>query len=125
MQYLASAALFLAAAVLAAPADPAPSVAPLSQRWLYLNVSGDFVDDGRTDAAIALVRRAMASGYNGAILDDVGLGYIERQPPEYLKNARRFVKAARDLKFQLTAEVTVPYGERIFRHDPHLAEGLL
>src|SRR5437763_7919220 len=122
MQYQRLAVFLLV--LLAIPAGARPQRVPLAQRWFYLNPNHHALDPARIDADILLLRRAAAAGYNGAILEDLDLGLLDRMPPTYVPNLQRLAAAATQAGIELVPQVAVPYGERVLKHNPSLAEGL-
>lgn len=125
MQYrLLAATAALVSLVFAASPSRAQKREGMEYRWFYLNASRLFNDPARMDERIQLVKRAAAAGYNGILLEDLWIGVGDTLSPEYQANLLRFAKAARTAGVELVPQVAVPYGERILRHNPNLAEGL-
>src|SRR3954453_9694954 len=98
--------------------------APVGHRWFYLNANHHGRDTTRIDADISVLKLAAACGYNGVVFEDVDLGLLDRMPATYVPNVQRFVAAAARAGVEIVPQVAVPYGERVLRHDPNLAEGL-
>jgi len=110
-------------AVVGAATASYPDRATLPQRWFYLNANRHGLDPARIDADIALVKRAAAAGYNGAVFEDLNLGLLDMLPSSYASNVRRLAAAAEQAGIELVPQVAVPYGERVLKHNPNLAEG--
>src|SRR5262249_29154601 len=92
-------------------------------RWVYVNMSGQLASDAGADGEIALLRRASKAGYNGVLVEDLDVSG-PRWPEALSRNARRVKSVADKLRMEWVVQVCVPYGRRIMRFDPNLAEGL-
>lgn len=134
---LLAAALALAAGLprrpqpLAPAQDPDPGTAPLVEghllrhRWLL--VQNNFQVEANVARVNALLDRAKAAGFNGAVFSDVKFGRLDdgsliEAYPRYL---RQVLDHARALGLTvLPATADFGYSESILWHDPNLAEGL-
>jgi hypothetical protein len=112
----------LSLALLAAPAVPQAARPPFDERWVW--AAHSLRDDKQTDDLIALVGRAGKCGYNGVVLSDYGLNFLERVPEGYLKNAARLRRSADAAGVEIIPCV-FPVGSSngLLVHDPNLAEG--
>jgi hypothetical protein len=120
---LLAACLVLAAsfAVAARGADqPKPR---FSQRWVW--VMSNLLVDKQADFVTDLIERAGKAGYNGLVLSDFKLNFLERMPRSYFKNVERVKAAAARHKIEIIPCVfPIGYSEGLLRHDPNLAEGM-
>ncbi|MGC8666661.1 MAG: hypothetical protein ACP5VE_00900 [Chthonomonadales bacterium] len=111
----------LAARVYLPAAPNAPR--PIPHRWFYL--STNLLVDANVSAAVGVMRRAAACGYNGFVLADYKLNILDRMGPEYFNNARRIADTAKALKLELVPAVfPIGYSSGILAHDPNLVEGI-
>lgn len=103
--------------------NPTAASAPLRYRWVYL--SQNLQVDANVTVVQALLRRAKAAGYNGAVLADYKLSVLDRVPENYFRNAAAIKETARTLGIDLyPAVMPVGYSNGLLAHDPNLAEGL-
>lgn len=123
MKRISLLAVLLSLAPLAAPAVPQAPKPLFERRWVWANFS--LRADDQADALIALVERAGKCGYNGVVLSDYGLNFLERVPEGYLKNAARVRRSAEAAGVEIIPCV-FPIGSSngLLVHDPNLAEGL-
>ncbi len=115
------------AALLSAPnapaADSAAAPAGFARRWVY--ISCNFQVDAKVDEILAVLRRAAAAGYNGAVITDSKFGRLQERPANYYANLDRLRRTADELKLELIPCVMpVGYSNSILQNDPNLAEGL-
>lgn len=113
----------------AADADDAPAPIVhghrLTRRWVYVQANfqvGDTV--GRVNAVLD---RAAAAGYNGAVLADVKFGRLDDGSliPAYYTQLRAVLDHARGLGLAVfPATADFGYSGSILWHDPNLAEAL-
>lgn len=91
--------------------------------WVYATVN--FQVDENTDQFLALLKRAKAAGYNGAVVTDYKFGKIDDRPERYYRNLERTRKAAEDIGIELIPCVMpIGYSNSILQNDPNLAAGL-
>lgn len=104
-------------------AKPTPAAPALRYRWLYL--SPNLQVDEEVPRVEAILKRAKAVGYNGAVLADYKLHILDRVPERYFANLARVKKTADNLGIKLYPTV-LPFGysNGLLAHDPNLAEGL-
>lgn len=108
-------------------AAPAPVVAGhrLEQRWVYIPTN--FQVDANVPRVTALLDRAQAAGYNGALVADVKLGRLDDGSliPAYYRNLAAVLDHARGLELELVPSTAdFGYSAPLLWHDPNLAEGL-
>ncbi len=97
----------------------------LRYRWVYL--PDNYQAAGNVERMMALLDRAKAAGYNGALLADVKFGRLDDGSlvPAYYTNLRTVLEHARKLGMDMIpATADFGYSESILWHDPNLAEGL-
>ena len=104
-------------------ADPdAPKLKPC-RKWVY--VMANFGVNERTDAAIALLRRAKKAGYNGMVVSDVKFEKFQLATPDLKANVKRFRQACTEEGMELIACVApFGYADYLLSNDPNLAEGM-
>ncbi len=106
---------------------PAPVVSGhrLKYRWVYL--PNNFQAAGNVERVMAVLDRAKAAGYNGALLADVKFGRLDDGSliAAYYTNLRAVLEHARQLGMDVIPDTAdFGYSESILWHDPNLAEGL-
>jgi len=124
---LAAAAAGLTAGAGAEAAPPAPLVEGhlLTRRWVY--VQNNFQAQGNVQRVNAILDRAAAAGFNGAVFSDGKFGRLDDGSliPAYYTNLRAVLDHARDLGLAaIPATANFGYSNDILWHDPNLAEGL-
>jgi hypothetical protein len=107
--------------------EAAPVVAGhvLTHRWLY--IATNFQVAANVTTVNALLDRAKAAGYNGALLGDVKLGRLDDGSliPAYYTNLKAVLDHGHALGLTLVpGTADFGYSETILWHDPNLAEGL-
>lgn len=91
--------------------------------WVYAPVN--FQVNESTDELLALLKRAKAAGYNGAVVTDYKFGRIEGRPQRYYDNLERTRAAADKLGIELIPCVMpIGYSNSILQNNPNLAAGL-
>jgi hypothetical protein len=113
----------LSIVLFAPPADPQAPKPPFQQRWVWAVTN--LQHDNQADELIALIQRAARSGFNGLVLSDYRLNFLERVPEGYFKNVAR-VRQAADAAGVEIIPCVFPIGTSngLLVHDPDLAEGV-
>lgn len=116
-----TAALLLLVASCPALADgPGPR---FDRRWVW--VMANLLVDKEADRVVALVERAGRDGYNGLVISDYKLNFLERMPKGYFKNVDRVKEAAAKAGVELIPAVfPIGYSNGLLSHDANLAEGM-
>ena len=77
------------------------------------------------DRVVALVERAGRDGYNGLVISDYKLNFLERMPKHYFEHVERVKKAAERAKVELIPGVfPIGYSNGLLSNDVNLAEGM-
>ncbi len=93
------------------------------QLWVYAPVN--FQVDKSTDQLIALLRRAKAVGYNGAVVTDYKFGKIDGRIERYYRNLRRTRDVAEKIDIELIPCVMpIGYSNSILQNNPNLAAAM-
>jgi hypothetical protein len=78
------------------------------------------------DRVVALVERAGRDGYNGVVISDYKLNFLERMPKGYFEHVARVKKAAERANIEIIPAVfPIGYSNGLLSHDTNLAEGML
>jgi hypothetical protein len=94
-----------------------------AQLWVYAPIN--FQVNEATDKLIALLKRAKAAGYNGAVITDYKFGRIKGRPQHYYDNMQRTREAAEEIGIELIPCVMpVGYSGTILQNNPNLAAAL-
>ncbi|MDX2036919.1 MAG: hypothetical protein SFX72_09725 [Isosphaeraceae bacterium] len=118
---LALAASCSSTAFAAGEADP---IAPkFERRWVWVMCNLQVAKEA--DRVVALVERAAAAGYNGVVISDYKLNFLDRVPRHYFANAERVIAAAERTGVELIPAVfPIGYANGLLSNDVDLAEGL-
>jgi len=113
----------LSIVLLTPPAAPQAPKPPFQQRWVW--AVSNLQHDNQADELIALIERAGKCGFNGLVLSDYRLNFLERMPEGYFKNVARVRRAADAAGVEIIPCV-FPIGTSngLLVHDPDLAEGV-
>lgn len=102
---------------------PAPA---LAQRWVFL--PQNLLLDSEVQAVKAILARAKAAGYNGAVLHDTklcALDLLGAEQAHYRKNLEEVRRTAAGLGLTLVSSLTNPGSATpLLAHNPDLAEGV-
>ncbi len=91
--------------------------------WVY--ASANFQVDASTDKLLALLKRAKAAGYDGAVVTDYKFGKIDGRIDRYYRNLERTRTTAKRLGMELIPCVMpIGYSNSILQNNPNLAAGL-
>ena len=91
--------------------------------WVYAPVN--FQVDASTDKLLALLKRAKAADYDGAVVTDYKFGKIDGRIDRYYRNLERTRTTARTLGMELIPCVMpIGYSNSILQNNPNLAAGL-
>ena len=113
------------AALLAIPPTPgrADDHRPkYDRRWVW--VMTNLLVEKEADRVAALVERAGRDGYNGVVLADYKMNFLQRMPQEYFQHVEKVKQAARKAKVELIPCVfPIGYSNGLLANDVNLAEG--
>lgn len=118
----------LVLSALALIACPGPSRADdarprYDRRWVW--VMANLLVDAEADRVAALVERAGRDGYNGLVLSDYKLNFLQRMPKHYFAHVDRVKAAAGRAKVEIIPAVfPIGYSNGLLANDTNLAEGL-
>ena len=91
--------------------------------WVY--ATANFQVDASTDKLLALLKRAKAAGYDGAVVTDYKFGKIDGRIARYYRNLERTRTTAQKLGMELIPCVMpIGYSNSILQNNPNLAAGL-
>jgi Carbohydrate binding domain len=123
MKRIAMLVVPLSIVLLSSPAVTREPKSPFDQRWVW--AISDLQSDKQTDDLVALVERAGKCGFNGVVLSDSRLNYLDRVPEGYFKNAARLRRSAEAAGIEIIPCV-FPIGSSngMLARDPNLAEGI-
>jgi hypothetical protein len=117
----------LAALILLAISCPLRADEPGSRydrRWVW--VMANLLVEKEADRVVALVERAGRDGYNGVVISDYKLNFLERMPKGYFEHVARVKKAAERANIEIIPAVfPIGYSNGLLSHDTNLAEGML
>jgi hypothetical protein len=100
--------------------EPSPSY---DRRWVW--VMTNLLVDKEADRVVALIERASRDGYNGVVVSDYKLNFLERMPKYYFEHVERVKKAAEKAKIELVPAVfPIGYSNGLLSNDVNLAEGM-
>jgi len=95
----------------------------LEHRWLF--IMRDLSQAENLTAALDLLPRAQAAGYNAIVLSDSGLYRLDTAPDSYKAALLEFQREAEQHGMELVpAVMPIGYSGSILGRDPNLAEGL-
>ncbi len=93
------------------------------RRWVW--VMTNLLVDKEVDRVVALIKRSAAAGYNGIVISDYKMNFLDRMPSHYFVHAERVKTAAREANVELIPGVfSVGYSNGLLSHDPNYAEGM-
>jgi len=118
-------ALLLALALVACPrAGQADETGPRhDRRWVW--VMTNLLVDQEADRVVALVERAGRDGYNGLVMSDYKLNFLQRMPKSYLDHVARVRAVADRAGVEIIPAVfPIGYSNGLLANDVNLAEGL-
>jgi hypothetical protein len=91
--------------------------------WVY--ATANFQVDASTDKLLALLKRAKAADYDGAVVTDYKFGKIDGRIDRYYRNLERTRTTAQKLGMELIPCVMpIGYSNSILQNNPNLAAGL-
>ena len=97
--------------------------ARFDRRWVW--VMTNLLVEKEADRVVALIERAGRDGYNGLVISDYKLNFLERMPPHYFKHVERVKHAAEKAHVELIPGVfPIGYSNGLLTHDTNLAEGM-
>ena len=104
---------------------PAEESAPrYERRWVW--VMSNLLVDNEADRLVALVEKAGREGFNGLVLSDYKLNFLERMPRSYFEHVDRVKKAANGAGVEIIPCLfSIGYSNGLLSLDPNLAEGML
>ena len=77
------------------------------------------------DRVVALVERAGRDGYNGVVISDYKLNFLERMPKQYFEHVARVKQAAERANVEIIPAVfPIGYSNGLLSNDTNLAEGM-
>src|SRR4051812_18520374 len=119
-----TALLFLLALVACLRSVDAGEMAPrYDQRWVW--VMANLLVDKEADRVVALIERAGRDGYNGLVISDYKLNFLDRMPKHYFEHVARVKAAAERAKVELIPAVfPIGYSNGLLSNDTNLAEGI-
>ena len=90
--------------------------------WYYHGVN--LLPDDNLTAAIELLSKAKAAGYEKVVLADFKLGTIDIQSETYWNHLQTYSEAAKDIGIEVIPSlVPIGYSDAVLCHDPNLIEG--
>jgi hypothetical protein len=117
-------ALLLLAFISVISSNPALAADPrYDRRWVW--VMTNLLVEKEADRVVALLERAGRDGYNGMVISDYKLNFLERMPKHYFEHVERVKKAAERAKVELIPGVfPIGYSNGLLSNDVNLAEGM-
>lgn len=101
----------------------AQSAPRYEKRWVWLSCNLQVNEE--VDRVSALMERAAKAGYNGVVLTDYKMNFLQRVPDWYFKNAKKVIDAAKKSKIEIIPGVfSVGYSNGLLSNDVNLAEGV-
>ena len=86
-------ALLLLAFISVISSNPALAADPrYDRRWVW--VMANLLVEKEADRVVALLERAGRDGYNGMVISDYKLNFLQRMPKHYFEHVERVKKAA-------------------------------
>ena len=82
----------LAIVLFTLPAVPQAPKPPFQQRWVWAMY--DLQAEKQADELVTLIERAGKCGFNGVVLSDYRLNFLDRMPASYFQNVARVRRAA-------------------------------
>jgi hypothetical protein len=117
---LPSAFVLLALASFVSAEEPGPRY---DRRWVWMMTN--FLVEKEADRAVALIERAGRAGYNGIVISDYKLNFLERMPKHYFTHVDRVKKAAVKAHVEIIPAVfPIGYSNGLLSNDTNLAEGM-
>ena len=100
--------------------DDAPKY---ERRWVW--VMANLMVEKEADRVVGLIERAEKDGYNGVVISDYKLNFLQRMPAHYFKHVERVKDAAAKAKVEIIPGVfSIGYSNGLLSNDTNLAEGM-
>ncbi len=117
---LLSAFLLLALSRSVPAQEPGPRY---DRRWVWMMTN--FLVEKEADRAVALIERAGRDGFNGIVISDYKLNFLERMPKHYFEHVARVKKAAEKAHVEIIPAIfPIGYSNGLLSNDTNLAEGM-
>jgi len=101
-------------------ADDSPR---FDRRWVW--VMANLLVENEVDRTVSLIERAARDGYNGVVISDYKLNFLDRMPRNYFTHVERVKDAAAQAKIELIpALFPIGYSNGLLSNDTNLAEGM-
>lgn len=96
---------------------------PLRYRWVYIQCNLQVQSE--VARLKTIFQKAATAGYNGVVIADYKLSFLDKVLPIYFQNAREVVHTARQLNLKIYPAVCpIGYSNSLLVNDPNLAEGV-
>jgi len=100
-----------------------PPARALRHRWLFVRTNLQVKRN--LDKVQNLLRRAKAVDYNGIVLADYKLQFLDRVPAWYFRHVAALMRLASKLGLEIYPTVCpIGYSNGLLSHNPNLAEGV-
>ena len=100
--------------------EPTPDY---DRRWVW--VMTNLLVEKEADRVVSLIERAGRDGYNGVVISDYKLNFLERMPKSYFAHVERVKQAAEKAKVEIIpAVLPIGYSNGLLSNDTNLVEGM-
>ena len=120
MRFAIAISLLIALATRAVADEPEPKY---GRRWVW--VMANLLVEKERDRVVTLIERAGKDGYNGVVISDYKLNFLQRMPKHYFDNVERVKQVAKKANVEIIPAVfPLGYSNGLLSNDANLAEGM-